>query len=251
MKYLIVFVLLILSLAYAGYYLYMFDKHTDASIKLVQRVKTSEQIPEYLTEEFWQAVTPEQLKEELKNIKNVNEVRSDDKRSMLHFLVANGQYPEMISLLISAGVDYTLRGKKHNGKALHYAVIREEEPLVWTKEILKYDPNINDPLDRSSSLMWAVYNRSPSSVIKLLLEKGADPHFQKKGSGSNALLAASVPNEYNEVSFIDPETIQLLLDYKVDVGVKNKKGKTAFDYMKENEEFTKTDLFKKLATQFQ
>ena len=254
----------------------MFDKRVDVPKQVAQSVETPEQIdkrvdvpdsienkdstsdsakitqmPEHLTEEFWWVVTPDRLKEKLKNIKNVNEVRPDNERSMLHLLVKYGQYPEMIGLLISAGVDYTLRTGKWRGKALHYAVVREENPLLWTKEMLKYDPNINDPADTSSPLLWAAYNRAPSSVIKLLLEKGVDPHFQHEKSGGNAVMAACSPNTLKGVSFIDPETIQLFLDYKVDIKVKDKEGKTAFDYMKENEEFIKTDLFKKLATQFQ
>ena len=56
------------------------------------------------------------------------------------------KHPEMISLLIEAGVDYSLRDKiidKHTNKeirikALHYALIREEEEAYeWTKEIFK------------------------------------------------------------------------------------------------------------------
>ncbi|MCZ0933093.1 MAG: ankyrin repeat domain-containing protein [Oligoflexia bacterium] len=44
--------------------------------------------------------------------------------------------------------------------------------------------------------------------------------------------------------------IQLLLNHNADITVKNAGGKTAFDYMKENEEFKKTELFKKLSAQF-
>lgn len=57
-------------------------------------------------------------------------------------------------------------------------------------------------------------------------------------------------NKFNNESYIDPSTIQLLLDHNADITVKDIGGKTAFDYMKENEEFTKTELFKKLSKQF-
>ena len=209
------------------------------------------QVPNYLTSKFWKTVTYEQLKEKLKNIADVNEVHPENKQNMLHLLVKHGKDPKMIDILISAGVDYTatdnIIGK---GTALHYAVIREKGDYEWTKELLKYNHNINirGETVNASPLMWASYNRSPINVIKLLLEKGANSNF-KSQKGTTPLIAASIPNKIKNISFIDPQVIQLLLAYKADITIKDLKGKTALDYMRENEEFTKTELFKKLSAQ--
>ena len=157
---------------------------------------------------------------------------------MLYFLVKYGQDPKMVSLLIKAGVDYKVKNTSYKGKALHYAVIRKDKALEFTKEILKHDTNLHDHEERTAVLLWALYSRAPIEVIKLLLEKGADPHFQNK-NGYYSLISASAPNLYSKESFIDPEVIKFLLDYGADITVKNFKGKTAYDFMKENEDFKK------------
>ena len=277
MKYLIIAILFILSLGYIGYYLYMFDKRDgiDKSISVQVTSDTSKgdgidksipaqvvsdtskrdkgknrKSPKHLSRKFWKNVTPEQLKEKLKNIEDINEVHLKKKRSMLHLLMKFGQYPEMVDLLISAGVDYNLIDENGN-KALHYAFRRTEQAYEFTKEFLKYDKNIDAPNGRSdaSPLQSATFNRSDIKVIRLLLEKGANPNFQNR-KGRSPLISASIPKRKTGVPFIDPVVIQLFLDYKADITIKDKNGKTALDYMKENEEFKKTELFKKLSTQF-
>ena len=234
MKYLLFFILFSILFALSfGYYLYWYDKR-DVDI---------------LSQNFWENVTPDQLKKKLKGIKNVNKVRPNDKRSMLHQLVLFGRYPKMIPLLISAGVDYTLQDVI-GGKALHFAVKRGDQAYEFTKELIVYDKDIDgrDVRFLSTPLHWAVYSRAQVSVIKLLLNNNADVNIKTK-YGNTSLIIASKPNP--DSSFIDLETIQILLDYKADITIQNLEGKTAYDYMKENKEFKKTELFKKLSAQFE
>ena len=207
------------------------------------------QSSEFLTPKFWRNVTLKELKEKLKGIENINKIRSKNNETMLHFLVKYGQYSEMVGLLIKAGVDYKVKDTSYKGKALHYAGIRKDKVLEFTKEILKHDSNLNEH-ENGTVLQWALYGRAPIEVIKLLLEKGADPHFQHE-KGYYSLISASAPNRYSKENFIDPEVIKLLLDYGVDITVKNAEGKTAYDFMKENEDFKKTEIFKKISLQFQ
>ena len=205
---------------------------------------------EFLTENFWRNVTPKGLKEKLKSVKNINKIKTKDNQNMLCFLVRYGKYPEMVSLLINAGVDYSIKSSVDGGKALHYAVIRKEKTLEFTKEILKYDTNVNEHKGKGTALIWALYWRAPIELIKLLLEKGADPHFQME-NGSHSLIAASTPNRFTGEDFINPEVIKLLLNYKVDITMKNSERKIVYDFMKENKDFKKTELFKKIPAQFQ
>ena len=267
MKYILIFIFCIVAGVIYLRYFVLYDSNKidgaldEKAVSVSDKKKSlkdveldSTQVSELLTEEFWRNVTPKELKEKLKSIKNINKIRSKDNKNVLHFLIEYGQYPEMVNLLIKAGVDYRLKSNSViRGKALHYAVIRRNKALEFTKEILKYDTNINE-LGGSSGreatcLMWALYLRAPIEVIKLLLEKGADPHLRSE-EGSHSLLAASIPN-YEGNSFIDPKVIKLLLDYNVDITVKNSEGKTAYDFMKENEEFKKTALFQKISIPFQ
>lgn len=257
------FSLLGAGLVYAGYYLYMYDKKEGATRS--QEFK----IPLHLTDKFWGTVTLEQLKEKLKSIKNVNELRPDNKRNMLHQLVLYGKQPEMIGLLIEAGVNYSHKdqekweGQLSSLKPLHRIFSREDKIYEFTKELLKYDKNIDETgliNDKGvpyliSPLMSAVYLKAPAKAIKLLLDKKADPNFKSAGQWT-VLMFASVNNQsaWSQARVSpDPETIQLLLDYGANQTLKtqNIEGKTAYDYLKTNEEFTKTEFFKELSSQFQ
>ena len=53
MKYFIISILFLLSLGYAGYYLYTYDKKGNAINKPESQVITPKKNPEYLTSEFW------------------------------------------------------------------------------------------------------------------------------------------------------------------------------------------------------
>ena len=263
-KFILVIFLFLALLGYAGFYLYNYNKknglaNTNSENQIPPPINVNQeeknQIPIYLTEDFWKVVTPQELENQLKTIADVNEVRLDNKQSMLHLLVKHGNYPEMVKMLIDAGVDYKLKdevtsgsGEIDNRKALFYAIIREDQAYEFSQTLLEYsDPNsyINN---KATPLILAAYYRE-TKIVQDLLKKGANPNI-KSSTQSTPLIATSAKNVFTNNSYIDPNTIQLLLDHNADITAKNKKGKNAFDYMKENEEFTKTELFKKLSEQF-
>ncbi|MCZ0932739.1 MAG: ankyrin repeat domain-containing protein [Oligoflexia bacterium] len=269
-KYLTIVLLFLASLVYAGYYLYRFDKKNSgvkSAMALEQPAKTIESdaqqaetpiLPPHLTEDFWKTTTPQELEQELKTISSVNEVRPDDKKSMLHLLVEHGSYPEMVKMLIDAGVDYKLKdevtdnnGDLDNRTALFYSVLREEQAFEFTQALLEYDDVNSFANTKATVLITAVYNRVSINIVQLLLEKGADPNIKiLPPISANALITASAPNLFTGESYINPQVIQLLLDHNVDITAKDDFGRNALDYMKENKEFKKTELFKKLSDQF-
>ena len=269
-KILLAIILSLSCIIYAGYYLYRYDKRPTQADSIatleqpnqksaVSKSSPPPPLPPYLTDIFWKTVTPQELEIQIKSIANVNEVRPRDKKSMLHLLTIHGSYPEMIKMLIDAGVDYKLRDKVKktykpneidNRTALFYAIIRDSLSFEFTKALLEYYTDINIYINSSiTALILATYNRQSIDFIKMLLEKGADPNLKSKTSDANSLIAASSPNRIIKNFYINPEVIQLLLDYKGDITATNKIGKNAFDYMKENQEFRQTELFKKLSAQ--
>ena len=210
-------------------------------------------IPEHLSQAFWETATPEHLAEKLKSIQNPNETRPDNGQSMLHLAVLYGKYPEMISQLISFGVDYTLKDRWKNGtsaKPLIHLAARGLDSLPFIREILKYDTDVNaighifykEVLYKATSLSRAVFHRMPLEGIKLLLEKGADPN-SVINDGVTVLILAVIPSEYGPVN---PQVIQTLLDSKANVSSKDASGKTAYDYIKENAQIPQTAIFKNL-----
>ena len=261
MKYLILGIFLIFSLVYSGYYLYNFDKKKAN----LPRSKDSIIIPEHLTEEFWKSITPEQLKEKLKTIENINEVRSDNKQSMLHLLVLYGNHPEMIKILIDSGIDYTLidkDGVESSFTALQYSLLGPEIISTdnrdsslnekMTIELLKYDIQVDQigliDNEEITALCLAIFMKAPVNIIKILLEKGANPNFKTNQQGLTPLTGEFVENPKN----IQPrlEVVQLLIDYGAEIDITDTQSNKIYDYMKKYEKLTKTELFKKLSQQF-
>ena len=235
--YLIAFLLSLLLAV--GSFLYKYDKNPTS---YPQKIKNQEL---YLKTEFWRDIKPENLKNQLNKIQNIN-MTTQDQKSFLHLAILHGQYPKLVSILISAGVDHKLVDENRK-KAIHYAVLRENKD--WAQEILKYDKDLNTPFEETPlPLHFAIFNRQPASMIQFLLDKGADPHLLTR-RGNTSLILAVIPNRVRNISFIDPEVVQTLLSYEVNINTKSFEGKTAFEYMKENEAFMKTQIFKDISKQ--
>ena len=182
---------------------------------------------------------------------------------MLHLSALYGKYPELIGILVSAGADLHIKDRRllrksfySRVKPLYYALTRPQQALEFTREFLKYDKDLNEVgfVGKGiivTPLTFVAFNRIPIEIVELLLERGADPNF--KGATSTPLIEASRPNKRKNIFSIDPEVIQLLLDYKADITRKEirwNSNKTAYDYMKENPKFVRTELFKQLSKRF-
>lgn len=229
-------------------------------------------IPEYLLSDFWLDMNPERLKKYIKSVDNVNTLHPETKENMLHvFLVSQiynpdirpfsemNIYPEIISILIEAGLDNSHKTQDRNpeytisAKPLSYAVFSFSSRYV--QELLKYDTNVDESalLDgiEQTPLYTAVIVRAPLETIKALLDAGANPNFQNKETGLSILMAATVSDPINEFDFIDTRIIQLLIDYGANLELKDNKGKTAFDYMSKDKKFRETLVFKQLSKRYE
>ena len=221
---------------------------------LAQILKPTGSLPNYLTREFWQSVTPEQLKETLKNVKNVNQARSDNQETMLILLIKYGQYPEMVNALIQAGANVLFKSCAPAipcGTALHYISFRSDKSYEFAQALLPYYKNIDELDDNGANpLQWIIFAKIPLKTVLLFLEKGANPNLQTK-NGNHALISAVVPNPMLKEPFIDPQVVQALLDFGADLKIKNNEGKSAYDYMKQDSAFSKTELFKQISAKLQ
>ena len=90
-------------------------------------------------------------------------------------------------------------------------------------------------LNGMTPLMWA---GSPE-VVAALLKAGADINAQDSYYGRTTLMGWIIYTE-------DPEAINVLLDAGADAKVKDKAGKTALDYAKENWRFKGTEAYRRL-----
>ena len=80
-----------------------FKEKAGKSSKKAGKPSSAFKSPLPLKKKFWQEVTPDELREKIKNVENINEFQPKGKRGWLHFLVQYGKYPEMVSILASAG----------------------------------------------------------------------------------------------------------------------------------------------------
>ncbi|AYV79338.1 MAG: ankyrin repeat protein, partial [Faunusvirus sp.] len=93
---------------------------------------------------------------------------------------------------------------------LIYAIMCDN--LDTVQLLIKYRANVNQTADYRSSLHYAIKNKRDHKIIKLLLENGADCNFI---IFDESIIHLALFNH-------DVDTIELLLQYDVDLSIQNK-----------------------------
>ena len=185
--------------------------------------------------------------------KNLRAVKDNKGASPLHYAVRYGSSPDVLPLLLEAGAD-PLAGDNEGASPLHYVSLGKDQVCQFAQELIKHyeDVNLKDTSRGAAPLIWAAYNKAPLCLLKLLLEKGADPN-SRTAKSLTPLMAASIFNPkagyQKDDPYINPKAISLLLASKADISLKNTEGKTALDYMAASHAFRKTPLFKRLSSE--
>ena len=186
-------------------------------------------------------------------------------------MAAHSGFTDLVEFLLDTGADVNASGAGF--APLHAAIMRRDETLVRT--LLAHGANPNLPLKdwtptrRQSSdfhfepelvgatPFWLAARYSQPAVMRLLVERGADPRFVHKsdrvvdGRGgkayehqyqsTTALMAAVgmggggpawVPIERIEREALTLETVTLALTYGIDINAANVDGRTALDAAK-------------------
>ena len=186
-------------------------------------------------------------------------------------MAAHSGFTDLVEFLLDKGADVNASGAGF--AALHAAIMRRDEKLVRT--LLAHGANPNLPLKdwtptrRQSSdfhfepelvgatPFWLAARYSQPAVMRMLVERGADPLFVHKsdrvvdGRGgkayehqyqsTTALMAAVgmggggpawVPVERSERETLTLETATLALTYGIDINAANVDGRTALDAAK-------------------
>lgn len=181
-------------------------------------------------------------------------------------LAAHSGFTELVELLLGSGADPNVA---HAGfTALHEAVMRRDERMV--QALLDHGANPNAPLTTwtptrrqardwsfdpplvGAAPVWLAARFTQPSVMRLLVERGADPLFVHRASywaGEPATLraqvttalmaalgmgggAAWVPPDGREREALTLETVKLAVALGVDVNAANTDGRTALDAAK-------------------
>jgi len=139
------------------------------------------------------------------------------------YYAAFGGSTEIIELLLTKGANF--KNKREVNDILRISVYKGHSGVV--KLLLEKRPNI-DLLDyhgeRETVLMEAAH-LGYADMVKILLDNGAEPDQQYRGSATSLMLAAE--NGHVEV-------VKLLIDHGADVNKKDLYGKTALILAVEN-----------------
>ena len=118
-----------------------------------------------------------------------------------------------------------------------YAAWKNSNPEV-VRAFLKWGARIDDRNGYGATpLMWAAENPKPE-IIKVLIGAGAKINDKDK-EGASPLMHAAWKNH-------NPEVIKVLLEAGADAKATNNKGKTAYDYGRDNESLRGTDAYRQL-----
>ncbi len=181
-------------------------------------------------------------------------------------LAAHSGFADVIDVLLAkkANPNFMLAGVA----PLHNAIMRRDERIVKTLLDHGADPNFQlriwtpnrrsaddwhyEPSMVGASPLWLAARIGEPNIVKMLLDKGADPKFihhavyvaelgfgQGNKDESFSVLQAAV-GMAKANAWVDPppapqreantlETVKLLLDQGVDINYKNRDGKTALD----------------------
>ena len=123
-------------------------------------------------------------------------------------------------------------GDNEGHTALFYAARHAKEAQPIEKLLAAgADPNRADN-DGQTPLFWAAEFNPNDSITLVLVKGGANPNMADKQGQTPLMLAAA----HNQKAVLD-----ILLRAKADPSAKDQAGKTAADYLAQNEEFTEQE----------
>ncbi|XP_045510929.1 ankyrin repeat domain-containing protein 50-like [Colias croceus] len=129
------------------------------------------------------------------------------------------RYTKVVELLLKSGARIT-----HSHKLLHNAILQGQEDIVTM--LVSHGGGINLHNDTGDTPLLLAVRLSQISVVKILLQKGANANICNSITGANALHVAvesvKCPNEFEEL-------IIWLLDYKIDMNTTALTGDTALN----------------------
>ena len=138
-------------------------------------------------------------------------------------LASEKGYLDLVKILLEHGADVNSTTGDYDYTALMYASKYEHIKIVQI--LLKHGADVNIQNRNGFTALIYASERGYSKIVGMLLEHGADIN-QLSNFGENALMIA-INQKYVSLDDIT-KTVKILLDYKVNVNIKNKKdGSTA------------------------
>lgn len=195
---------------------------------------------------------------------------------LLLYSASWGQKPEVITALLKAGADVNYVDR-HGLTPLILAVILNKN-LEVIKSLIDSGSNVNahcvlEGVEMTTLMAALLQHGTNPEIIQLLIDGGADVNAINKGGGSVLLFAVTMDSSPEIINILisagarvdeilgknsltalmlaarnskDPGVLNVLLDAGADTSIKNKQGKTALDFARENENIKNSDVLKRL-----
>ena len=161
------------------------------AVALLAYVKVSNPHQKYGTEEFWKSATVE----DVYSIPEEALLPGNKNGPVLMWAASTANDPEIISALISVGVDINEREADFNGTALSAAAYQNRNPEIIDK-LVQHGAEVNIVLGvlEKSPLLLAAESNHPK-VTERLLFHGADPNYRDLHGRTALMLAVEFKNE--------------------------------------------------------
>ena len=154
----------------------------------------------------------------------------------LFILAATGTAEEVQSVIRKRA---NVNARRQDGATpLMLAALSNPNPKVLAV-LIDAGANVNARGEDGITPLMVAAESSTPGVIELLIDAGADVNPRSTFYRATPLMWAAGFNP-------NPEVIALLLDAGADGRAKDREGKTAFDYAKENEALVGTDVYWRL-----
>ncbi len=228
-------------------------------------------------ENFWINITPEQVQACLNNGADLN--AEGEHGYPLHLAASSNENPNVIKVLLDAGVDVNTRSRSRN-TPLHWAVAGNKNPNV-IKVLLDAGADVNARNgDGGTPLHWAASQNENPEIINVLLKSGAKLEVRNKlgqtpiysavgrrekhnslkiimtlidaGSNVNAQgkdtsgvtsWSGYTPLHWAAIQTKNPDVIMILLKAGADGKIKSEDRKTPFEFAKYNSALKDTKAY--------
>lgn len=155
------------------------------------------------------------------------EARGEHDFTPLH-TAAHGRNIEIVRYLVSKGADVNAVKKAGNaGTPIGWAILNDD--LVMAKFLKEHGAKVSQKF-WPSELWKAIRTGNPEMVEWVLEQEGINPNLPDEVDGDTALHQAVREQEGPNL-----QIVQILLKHKADPQIKNAKGKTVIDLVKEKQ----------------
>lgn len=172
-------------------------------------------------------------------------IRDASGNAPLHLALKQNK-DDIFKLLMEKNADVNVpgraTGKTNDQTVLYLAVARGDEELV--KQLLERgaDPNKADSIGSLPLAEALVDSDANLNIVKMLLDKGADVNKTETENGAHSLIFIAQNKEIS--SDVQKEIVKRLIDKGANKSLKEKEGKTALDWAKEQKNLEIVELLK-------